>query len=253
LSLEELLRSHRAAGHERLSADDLGRFRAIAELLPPVPASVLDAGCGVGVLTDWLFAEGYEAVGVDIDETLMANINAPHAVASLDDLPFEDQQFAGAIASEVLEHLPVTTFERACAELSRVARDFVVISVPNDESLESASTRCPVCSCVYSIYGHVRRFDARTMADLLPGWRLDRLTEIGPWKARHRSLEWYIRRRGLGRWPSAPGSVCPQCAYQQPGRPTAARRSRPFRVARAAAGFPWRHRWHLLARYVRSD
>ena len=251
MSLEQLLQSHRGAGHDRLGADDLDRFRAIAKLLPDPPASVLDAGCGVGVLTDWLANFGYGATGVDVDETLMVNIAAPHVVASLDALPFEDRQFDAVIASEVLEHLPITVYDGACTELARVARDVIVVTVPNRESLESASTRCPRCSCVYSIYGHVRRFDPGGMANLLPGWRLDTLSQTGPWKARHRTIEWYIRRRALGRWPAQSGSVCPQCGFQQPGEVKSARGSRIVRLARLAAGVPWRERWHLVARYVR--
>jgi SAM-dependent methyltransferase len=250
VSLEDLLESHRAAGHERLGPDDLERFRLIATLLPTPPATVLDAGCGVGVLTDWLCELGYEATGADIDDALMANVAAPHVVASLDALPFEDRHFDTAITSEVLEHLPITVFDGACAELARVARSVIVVTVPNRESLESASTRCRRCSCVYSIYGHVRRFDPPRMATLLPGWRLDSLSETGPWKARHSSIEWYIRRRALGRWPAHPGIVCPQCGYRQPGAAGAGRSSRLGRLARLAAGVPWRQRWHLVARYV---
>jgi SAM-dependent methyltransferase len=250
MTLEELLQSHRGAGHERLGPDDLNRFRSIAKLLPDPPATVLDAGCGVGVLTDWLTKAGYDATGVDVDEALMINIAAPHVAASLDALPFEDGQFEATIASEVLEHLPITIYDSACAELARVARGVIVVTVPNSESLESASTRCPRCSCVYSIYGHVRRFDPADMEGLLPGWRLDALSQVGPWKARHRTLEWHIRRRLLGRWPAQPGVTCPQCNYRQPGEVSIGRGSRIGRWARLVAGVPWRQRWHLIARYV---
>lgn len=250
MSLEELLQSHRGAGHERLGPHDLDRFQAIAKLLPDPPATVLDAGCGIGVLTDWLAGLGYDATGVDIDEALMANIVAPHLVGSLDALPVGDRQFDVAIASEVLEHLPVTVYDGARTELARVARDMIVVTVPNAESLESASTRCPRCWCIYSIHGHVRRFDPADMADLLPGWRLDSLSQVGLWKARHRSVEWYLRRRLIGRWPAQPGVVCPQCGYQQPGGIGSGGGSRLGRLARLAAGAPWRQRWHLVARFL---
>lgn len=253
LALDELLTDHRQAGHARLDADDAARFRSAARLLPGAPATVLDVGCGVGVLSDWLAGLGYAVTGVDTDEALMARMVAPHRVASIDALPFEDESFDAVVASEVLEHLPVDVFERSRDEMARVARTAIIVTVPNAESLESASTRCPACGCTYSVHGHVRRFDASALGDLLPGWRLAELEQVGPWKARHRSLEWVIRRRLLGRWPSQPGAICPQCQYRQPGGSSAGRgRSRILsRAVRLVASAPWRERWWVSARYER--
>jgi len=252
-ALEELLTDHRQAGHARLNADDAARFRSAARLLPPVPATVLDVGCGVGVLSDWLAGRGYAVTGVDTDEALMARMETPHRVASIDALPFEDRSFDAVVASEVLEHLPVEVFERSRGEMARVARTAIVVTVPNAESLESASTRCPACGCTYSIHGHVRRFDEGTLRELLPGWRLGELEQVGPWKARHRSVEWVVRRRILGRWPAQPGAICPQCQYRQPGAASRAAGggNALSRAARLAASAPWRERWWLSARYER--
>jgi SAM-dependent methyltransferase len=252
-TLDELLTDHRQAGHARLGADDAARFRSAARLLPPAPATVLDVGCGVGVLTDWLAGRGYAVTGVDTDAVLMERMAAPHRVASIDALPFEDRSFDAVVASEVLEHLPVQVFERSRGEMARVARTAIVVTVPNAESLESASTRCPACTATYAIHGHVRRFDEDVMRDLLPGWRLAQLDEVGPWKARHRSLEWVIRRRLLGRWPAQPGAVCPQCQYRQPGDPSRGEGGGGAlsRAVRLLASAPWQQRWWLSARYER--
>lgn len=253
-ALDELLTDHRQAGHLGLNDEDLPRFRSAARLLPPAPATVLDVGCGVGVLSDWLLRFGYDVTGVDVDEALMSRMAAAHQVASIDALPFADGSFDAAVASEVLEHLPVDVFERARGELARVARTVVVVTVPNEESLESASTRCRSCGCVYSIHGHVRQFDRTLLADLLPGWRLTAIEQVGPWKVRHRSVEWFIRRRLLGRWPRQPGATCPQCGDRQPGtvsRSESTGGGRVSRAVRAVASAPWRERWWLSARYER--
>lgn len=248
--LEQLLADHRTAGHGRLNQGDLARFQSAGQLLPDPPASVLDVGCGVGVLTDWLATRGYEATGVDTDAELMSRMTAPHQVASIAALPFDADSFDAVVASEVLEHLPVTVYDAARHELARVARRAIVITVPNDESLESASTRCPQCRCTFSIHGHVRRFDRADMDDLLTGWRLVELQQVGPWKMRHRSIEWIVRRRLLGRWPRQPGAVCPQCQYQQPGAVAGGGGGGTLgRAVRMLASAPWRERWWLSARY----
>ena len=253
MTVDALIAERRQAGHHRLNADDAARFNSAIHLMPPAPASVLDVGCGVGVLTDLLASLGYYATGVDTDEHLMSRMVAPHRVASIAALPFDDASFDSVIASEILEHLPVTVYEAGRAELARVARSAVVVTVPNAESLEAASTRCPGCFCVYSIHGHVRRFDRDDMPGLLAGWHLTAIEQVGPWKLRHRSVEWIVRRRLLGKWPPQPGAVCPQCQYQQPGALVAASASGRLRAAaKLLAAAPWRQRWWLSARYERK-
>ena len=68
--------------------------------------SVLDAGCGTGLITRHL----HNAIGIDINEWAIerAKIHAPQAkylVASIDDLPFEDDSFDLVICTHTLEHL----------------------------------------------------------------------------------------------------------------------------------------------------
>jgi SAM-dependent methyltransferase len=248
-TLERILAARRSALGARFPAHVAVRFHATVELLPPPPATVLDVGCGAGVLTDYLTGLGYQATGADVNEPMMAQMSSPHVSSSIDELPFSDGSFNAVVASEVMEHLPVEVYERARVELARVAADVIVVTVPNRESLESATTRCPQCGCVYSVHGHVRRFDDGTLAALLPGWRLTALEQAGPHKMRHRSFEWFIRRRLLGRWPTQAGRECPQCGYRQPGTPSGEGPGADGGLLRRLAGVPWRHRWWLVARY----
>lgn len=233
-------------GGHFLTSMDVERFTATAAMLDPAVVTVLDVGCGLGVLTDALAEVGYEALGVDIDRTLLVHVQAPTAEASIADLPFSDGAFDAVIANEVLEHLPADSYELARTELARVAAKQVIITVPNCESLQSATTKCPQCWCVYSVHGHVRRFDDRLIERILPGWELRRLGRCGPYKRRHASVEWVVRRRLFGRWPTMPEAQCPQCGYTQPGhRPGT--ESTPAGVSSRAinllVGFPWQRWW----------
>jgi len=100
--------------------------------------SLLDVGCGEGVMTERL-AEltGAETIGVDIgDERLQSEWNRREREdlsfrrASAYDLPFEDRSFECVCALEMLEHL-----ERprdALAEMQRVARRTLLVSVPRE-------------------------------------------------------------------------------------------------------------------------
>lgn len=236
---------HKLVADRGLEPSDAVRFGATIGLLPPPPLTVLDAGCGTGVLADVLLDAGYDVLGVDVDAAAMTNMRAPHRLGSIDALPVRAVDVV--VANEVLEHLPAGTYENAIEELARVAQRHIVVSVPNAEALEAASTRCPACSCVYSVNGHVRRFNRQDMPTLVPGFRLTSLSTVGPFKVRHRGIEWVVKRRLLGYWPLQPGAKCPQCAYQQPGiRHVQTRQG----IMRTLAGIPW-HRWWLVARYDR--
>ncbi len=88
-------------------------------------ARVLEIGVGNGTVSDYLRRSGFTAVTCDIDKELR-----PDYVADIRVLPFRDGDFDIVTAYEVLEHLPFEDFERAVAELKRVSRQWVLISLP---------------------------------------------------------------------------------------------------------------------------
>lgn len=99
----------------------------LREVLALRPKSVLEIGVGDGVLKNYLVGNrGVEYRNVDVAEDL-----GPDIVGSVDDLPVPDASFDVAVAFEVLEHLPFERFEKSLAELSRVSRKHVVISLPH--------------------------------------------------------------------------------------------------------------------------
>jgi len=106
------------------------------------PESVLDVGCGEGVLTfKWAQALGDEPVlGIDLaDPKLEAEWTTRRRPnleframppEDLRDLPFPDASFDLATAIEVLEHVPDP--ERSLAEMARVAARHLLVSVPRE-------------------------------------------------------------------------------------------------------------------------
>lgn len=86
---------------------------------------VLEVGAGSGWTSSYLRSCGFEVVVCDIDKNL-----APDVLADVRSLPFRDGNFDAVAAFEVLEHLPWEDFEKALAELKRVSRKYVIISLP---------------------------------------------------------------------------------------------------------------------------
>jgi ubiquinone/menaquinone biosynthesis C-methylase UbiE len=118
----------------RLMATFLAR---LDEALPETPPRcILEVGVGEGEVADRVAQRFPDAVvaGIDLpDETLAEHWSTKRFAASFADiesLPFGDGTFDLVLAIEVLEHVPDPG--AALAELARVARRDVVLSVPRE-------------------------------------------------------------------------------------------------------------------------
>lgn len=120
-----------------------GRFVSyywqLKETLRLQPRSVLEAGVGDGIFGDFLKHNTPIAyTSVDVAPDLK-----PDVVGSVTNLPFADASFDIVCAFEVLEHLPFADLNRALAELHRVARTHVVLSIPHFGPMISFSFKVP--------------------------------------------------------------------------------------------------------------
>ena len=117
-----------------------GFERTLDELFAKAePRSLLDVGCGEGVLVEkWARRLGdRRVVGIDLDDPNLhaewARRQAPnleYRVMKAENLPFADGEFDVASAIEVLEHVPDP--EHTVAEMARVAQRWLLVSVPRE-------------------------------------------------------------------------------------------------------------------------
>jgi 2-polyprenyl-3-methyl-5-hydroxy-6-metoxy-1,4-benzoquinol methylase len=115
--------------------------RSLDELLAlAAPSSLLDVGCGEGVLVHrWAERLGAQTrvVGIDLEEKSIqagwAERQAPnleYRTMPAENLPFAGNEFDLASAIEVLEHVPDP--EHTVAEMARCAKRHLLVSVPRE-------------------------------------------------------------------------------------------------------------------------
>jgi SAM-dependent methyltransferase len=139
------------------------------------PTSVLDVGCGEGVLTcEW--AErlgGGRIVGIDLEDPKLRaewrrreRPNLEFRVEEASSLSFADGEFDAATAIEVLEHVPQPV--ATLAEMARVANRWLLVSVPREPLWRGLNmARGAYLRELGNTPGHVNHWSKRSFVSLL--------------------------------------------------------------------------------------
>jgi 2-polyprenyl-3-methyl-5-hydroxy-6-metoxy-1,4-benzoquinol methylase len=138
------------------------------------PESLLDVGCGEGVLThQWAQRIDGRVVGIDLDDPQLHEEwkgrqcpNLEYMVMKAENLPFADDEFDVATAIEVLEHVPDP--EHTVSEMARVASGHLLVSVPREPLWRGLNmARGAYLRDLGNTPGHVNHWSKRGFVQLL--------------------------------------------------------------------------------------
>lgn len=189
----------------------------IIQLVPKDVKTIIDIGCGNGIITNELVKQ-WDVVGLDFSEEALKYLNCKIVKASATDIPLDNNSFDLVLCSEMLEHLIDEDLKKAINEIKRLSKKYLIITVPNNEFLEASYTLCPRCNNKFHVWHHVQSFSENRLKDLFnPEYKVTLFGTFGPvgkkWiplliKAKHK----------LGQWMN-PGksSICPQCGNTEFG------------------------------------
>jgi SAM-dependent methyltransferase len=140
------------------------------------PTSILDIGCGEGVLThEWAgrLPDGGRIVGTDLDDPLLHQQweqrrapNLEYRVMKGEQLEFADNEFDTSTAIEVLEH--VTDPEMVLSEMARCAERWLLVSVPREPLWRITNiARGAYWSDLGNTPGHLNHWSSRSFQAML--------------------------------------------------------------------------------------
>jgi 2-polyprenyl-3-methyl-5-hydroxy-6-metoxy-1,4-benzoquinol methylase len=167
-----------------------GFERSLEELFAQAePTSVLDVGCGEGILSHrWASRIRGPVVGVDLPDPKLHTEwqrrqrgNLRFREMTGERLEFEDSSFDLVAATEVLEHVPAA--DRVLSEMARVAARHLLVSVPQEPLWRVLNVaRGAYLRDLGNTPGHLNHWTRRAFMDLLG--RHGRVVEVRspfPW------------------------------------------------------------------------
>jgi 2-polyprenyl-3-methyl-5-hydroxy-6-metoxy-1,4-benzoquinol methylase len=156
-----------------------GFARTLDELFTiAAPDTILDVGCGEGVLTEqWADRKRpsppTRIVGIDLEDPKLAaewagrrRPNLTFSAMEVESLAFADSEFELVAATEVLEH--VLAPDRALAEMARVASRYLLVSVPHEPLWRALNmARGAYVGQLGNTPGHLNHWTRRSFVGLL--------------------------------------------------------------------------------------
>ena len=173
--------------------DDKGRFISyyyqVKYITACRPGKVLEVGVGNKTLVNYLRQQQIDIETCDADEKLGADYTG-----DIRDLPFKDNSYDVVCAFQILEHLPWEEVDRALAEMGRISRKHVIISVPYTALSLEAIFRS---SLLYRLFHKWELRFSISFDGITPPWKYDGVHywEMGKKNYSRRKVRRLISRR----------------------------------------------------------
>lgn len=199
-----------------VGAEELRR-QTTMKWIPEDVRTICDVGCGNGTLTNYL-NDTYFSVGIDRSLAALRWVRKHRCQMDVASLSFAENAFDMVISTEVIEHLPYHLYIRGLSEIVRIARRYIMISVPYCEDLTIKRSKCPHCGCRFHATYHMRSYNREHMENLFSRWTGVELVRAEGIVIENNFLfqraPYLVRSfvQGAG-YPFPKTGLCPQCGY----------------------------------------
>ena len=149
----------------------------LMRLLPSAFDSALDVGARTGHFSRLLADRTSRVVALDLTAPAIDHPHIESIAGDIQHLPFSDASFDFVLCTEVLEHIP--DVEKACRELARVTRQWLVIGVPYRQDTRVGRNTCLHCGHINPPWGHINTFDEQRLLGLMPTLASQKISFIG--------------------------------------------------------------------------
>ena len=163
----------------RSSQDEIDRTKDLMKMIPNSGRNALDVGARDGHFSILMADRFDRVVALDLTLPTITHPRIDCIAGNAVDLKFEDNTFDFVLCTEVLEHVPTSILRKVCDELTRVCSHKLLIGVPNRQELRAGRTTCLSCSGKNPPWGHINRFDEKSLSQLFPTCRIESASFVG--------------------------------------------------------------------------
>ncbi|MBN1821370.1 MAG: class I SAM-dependent methyltransferase [Prolixibacteraceae bacterium] len=184
----------------------------IKNYIPKEVKSILDVGCGNGIITNSLNEE-YDVTGADLSDIALSYVKGKKIMCSCDSIPVANESFDMVFSSEMLEHLPDEVLSKAIEEFKRITKQYIFITVPNHEHLATSYVKCRKCGYVFHPFGHMHSFKLEDLNNFFKSdFNIIKSGVHGLKKRYYNPLLLSIKNNIADRWFDVQSNViCPNC------------------------------------------
>ena len=189
------------------------KIEILHSIIPDNVESILDVGCGNGLITNVL-RQKFKIIGLDRSFAALKFVQGLKVSGNITNLPLKSNSVDLTMASELLEHLDDKTLNDALGEIQRIAKTYILISVPNREMLEKNAIKCPKCNTVFNASYHVQSFDPERLRTIFSVFKCLKIIEFGLGWRRYVPFLLKIRQDLGDGWFKIPPTrtvMCPNC------------------------------------------
>lgn len=143
------------------------KIEKILEIIPDDVNSIVDVGCGNGVITNEL-GKQFQVTAVDRSRKALSFVRTRKIESSSDSIQLPDKSFDMVFSSELLEHLEDELLFQTISEFKRLTKKYILITVPNKENINKKLVQCPTCGYKFNKTYHLRSLDIEKIKKYFP-------------------------------------------------------------------------------------
>jgi ubiquinone/menaquinone biosynthesis C-methylase UbiE len=163
----------------RESQSEQERVRSLLRLISQKGQYALDVGARDGYLSVALTDYFEKVTALDLNKPSIDHAKVISVKGNITSLDFPGNHFDLVLCAEVLEHIPPKLLAKSCSEISRVAKETVIIGVPYKQDIRVGRTTCPKCGRTNPPWGHRNVFDEGKLKQLFPQLAYDKVLYVG--------------------------------------------------------------------------
>jgi len=184
----------------RSSSREQERIANLLEIMPKGLSSILDIGARDGYISKLLVDRFENVTCLDLEKPNVSDDRVHTVSGDVTRLEYPDNTFDVVLCAEVLEHIPPQLLSQACSEMSRVAKQAVVIGVPYKQDRRVGRTTCLLCGGKNPCWGHVNTFDELYLMSLFKQLKQTKVAFVGKNKDYTNALSAWLMDLGGNPW-----------------------------------------------------